>query len=519
MSSLIPTTTDEAAARIRDLDLIDPGELNRVIADLGGTTAPLDSFFQALLRRELVTRYQVERVLKGERYGYFYGRAKVLYQVGAGSFARVYRAVDRFSGTILAVKVLRNRYSSDPARCAAFQREGMTGRLLDHPNIVKIEDVGQENGFSFITMEFVEGQNLRELVRLRGAFEVTRGLDIIRQVAAALEYAHGKGITHRDMKASNVLISSSGVAKLVDFGLAGVAAATDKALSSAQPRTIDYATLERASGKPNDSVKGDIYFLGTLAYLTLAGHSALQESRDRAVRGSPQRFTSIIPLGDTAASLPREVVNVVNKMMALDPDDRFQSAGDVRRAVEALLSQTTSESAVAEPRAKASDAAQKVSPTTADAPADARSAASAPAPGAAGPKRPPTVMLVEKSRKAQETLRRFLQNLGYRVLLTESPRRALTRFASRPLPADCLVISAQELGDEAVEVFNELSQDAFYSEIPAILIASSRQEGVLQAARFDNRRRLLQIPINSEKMISLLEDLIPSSASGSAIAG
>ena len=128
-------------------------------------------------------------------------------------------------------------------------------------------------------------------------------------------------------------------------------------------------------------------------------------------------------------------------------------------------------------------------------------------------------MLVEKSRKSQETLRRFLQNLGYRVLLTESPRRALTRFASRPLPADCLVISAQELGDEAVEVFNELSQDSFYSEVPAILIASGWQEEVLQAAQFDDRRRLLQIPINSEKMISLLKDLIPSSASGSAVAG
>ena len=168
MSSLIPTTTDEAAARIRDLELLDSGDLDRVIADLGGTNAPMDAFFQSLLRRELITRYQAERILKGERHGYFYGRAKVLYQVGAGSFARVYRAVDRFSGTILAVKVLRNRYSNDPARRAAFQREGMTGRLLDHPNIVKIEDVGHEHGFSFITMEFVEGQNLRELVRLRG---------------------------------------------------------------------------------------------------------------------------------------------------------------------------------------------------------------------------------------------------------------------------------------------------------------------------------------------------------------
>jgi eukaryotic-like serine/threonine-protein kinase len=514
MSSLIPTTTDEAATRIRDLDLFDPGDLNRVIADLGGTNAPLDTFFQALLRRELITRYQAERILKGDRHGYFYGRAKVLYQVGAGSFARVYRAVDRFTGTILAVKVLRNRYSNDPARRAAFQREGMTGRLLDHPNIVRIEDVGHEDGFSFITMEFVEGQNLRELVRLRGAFDVGRSLDIVRQVTTALEYAHGKGVTHRDMKASNVLISSSGVAKLVDFGLAGVAAATDKSLSSAQPRTIDYATLERASGKPNDSVKGDIYFLGTLAYLTLAGHSALQESRDRAVRGSPQRFTSVIPLGDTAPALPREVVNVVAKMMALDPEERFQSAGDVRRAVEALLSQVAADPDASELRATPASALEKAASPQAKA-----VVTPAATPAAAKVNRQPTVMLVEKSRKSQETLRRFLQKLGYRVLLTESPRRALSRFATRPLPADCLVISAQELGDEAVEAFNELSTDAFYAEVPAILIASGRQEGVLQAAQFDDRRRLLQIPINSENMISLLSELLPTSASGSVIAG
>jgi serine/threonine protein kinase len=489
-----------------------------VIADLGGSSAPLDTFFQALLRRELITRYQAERLLKGEVHGYFFGRAKVLYQVGAGSFARVYRAVDRFSGTILAVKVLRNRYSNDPARRAAFQREAMTGRLLDHPNIVKIEDVGHESGFSFITMEFVEGQNLRELVRLRGAFDVARGLDIVRQVAMALEYAHGKGVTHRDMKASNVLISSSGVAKLVDFGLAGVAAATDKALSSAQPRTIDYATLERASGKPNDSVKGDIYFLGTLAYLTLAGHSALQESRDRAVRGSPQRFTSVIPLRETAPSLSREVVHVVAKMMALDPDERFQSASDVRRAVEALLSQTAADPATDELQAKPAHVrAEAAAPRAKSAATPAASPAASPA--ATKANRQPTVMLVEKSRKSQETLRRFLQKLGYRVLLTESPRRALSRFTMRPLPADCLVISAQELGDEAVEAFNELSTDAFFAEVPAILIASGRQEGVLRAAQFDDRRRLLQIPINAEKMISLLTDLIPTSASGSAVAG
>jgi CheY-like chemotaxis protein len=184
--------------------------------------------------------------------------------------------------------------------------------------------------------------------------------------------------------------------------------------------------------------------------------------------------------------------------------------------VEALLSQwSADDAAAAEPQTSPSRPVPKVAPEAVAVQPErsVRPRAQLPV------DRPPTVMLVEKSRKSQETLRRFLQNLGYRVLLTESPRRALSRFASRPLPADCLVISAQELGDEAVEAFNQLSADAFFADVPAILIASSRQEGVLEAAHFDDRRRLLQIPINSEKVVSLLADLIPSSASGSAVAG
>ena len=199
------------------------------------------------------------------------------------SFARVYRAVDRVSKATLAVKVLRQRYASDKARRNAFQREGMTGRLLDHPNIVRIEDVGEENGISFLTMEFVEGQNLREIIRLRGAFEVSRGLDLILQIASALEYAHKKGVTHRDMKASNVLVSSQGVAKLVDFGLAGVAGVSDKMLSAAQPRTLDYATLEKASGKPNDSTAADIFFprnAWVSGCVRTASTSRIERSRD-----------------------------------------------------------------------------------------------------------------------------------------------------------------------------------------------------------------------------------------------
>ena len=504
--SRIPTNTSEALSRIHDLDLVEPGILDQVVREIGGTGIAMESLFQALQRREFLTRYQVERLLRGERHGFYYGKAKVLYQVGAGSFARVYRAVDRVNNATLAVKVLRQRYASDKARRNAFQREGMTGRLLDHKNIVRIEDVGEENGISFLTMEFVEGQNLREIIRLRGAFEVGRGLDLIAQIASALEYAHKKGVTHRDMKASNVLVSSQGVAKLVDFGLAGVAGVSDKVLSAAQPRTLDYATLEKASGKPNDSTSADIYFLGTLGYLALAGQAALQESRDRAIRGNPMRFVSVVPLSQSAPYLPLEVATFINRIMELDPEKRFQSAEDVRRGVDALLTkpayqlQSTHDVETVEQK--------KQTQTKANEGLSSQLASS---------QRQPTIMLVEKSRKAQETLRRFLQNLGYRVLLTENPRRALSRFGSQPRPADCLVMSAQELGTEVVEAFNQLSKDTFLSDIPAILIASPRQESVLSTAHFDDKRRLLQIPINSEKMISLLIDLLGSANPGTAV--
>jgi|MDSZ01.2.fsa_nt_gb serine/threonine-protein kinase len=509
--SRIPTNTPEALSRIHDLDLVEPGILDQVVREIGGTGVAIESLFQALQRREFLTRYQVERLLRGERHGFYYGRAKVLYQVGAGSFARVYRAVDRVSKATLAVKVLRQRYASDKARRNAFQREGMTGRLLDHPNIVRIEDVGEENGISFLTMEFVEGQNLREIIRLRGAFEVSRGLDLISQIASALEYAHKKGVTHRDMKASNVLVSSQGVAKLVDFGLAGVAGVSDKMLSAAQPRTLDYATLEKASGKPNDSTAADIFFLGTLGYLAVSGQPALQESRDRAIRGNPMRFVSVVPLSQSAPYVPLEVATVINKIMDLDPEKRFQSAEDVRRAVEALLAKPAYQ-------LESTDGSEKVEVKNPRQNTPAKEVASKQQSPQSGTKRPPTIMLVEKSRKAQETLRRFLQNLGYRVLLTENPRRALSRFGSRPRPADCLVMSAQELGPEVVEAFNQLSKDTFLSDIPAILIASPRQEAVLSTAHFDDKRRLLQIPINSEKMISLLLDLLGSANSGAAVA-
>jgi serine/threonine-protein kinase len=485
---MTPVTAEQLAQLVGELELVDPPRIDDALREFGGHDQPAYDFGAALVRRELLTGYQLERLVRGDRAGFFYGRAKVLYQIGAGSFARVFRAVHRDDGTILAVKVLRTRYANDADKQAAFRHEGEMGRLLRHPNIVAIEDVGQEQGASYITMEFVEGQTLRELVRIRGAVDLPRALELIQQMLTGLEYAHRRGITHRDMKASNVIVSATGQAKLVDFGLAGVDDSGDKSLSRMEkPRTVDYAALEKLTGMRDDSVRSDIYFLGTVAYLTLAGVSALAESRDRNVRSDPRRFTAVQPLAGRAAQLPRDVVDFVGRMMHLDPLERWQTAADARRALEQIIAR----------RAAGADPAPASAPDSG-------------APAAAVAQTKGSVMIVELAGKSQESLRQFFAKLGYRVLVTENPQRALSRFATTPPPADLLVISAQKLGLAAVEAFNALSSDPFYATVPAVLIVGPKQEGLDGQVREDERRKLVRLPMPSADFASLLTGLMRS---------
>jgi|688.fasta_scaffold17430_9 hypothetical protein len=478
-----PSTAEQIALLLAGLDLVPAADLEAARRD-AGHHASAEELGQALVRRELLTGYQLERLLRGEPRGYFYGRAKILYQIGAGSFARVFRAVHCDTGGILAVKVLRSRFANDPEKRRSFQHEGEMGRLLRHPNIVAIDDVGQEDDTSYITMEFVEGQTLRELVKLRGAIDLPRALELILQLVNGLEYAHRRGVTHRDLKASNVIVSSTGEAKLVDFGLAGVDESGGGTLGRVeQPRTIDYATLEKLAGMRDDSVRSDIYFMGTIAYLTVCGASPLAETRDRNERANPSRFKNVQPLAARAPDLPRDVVDLVMRMMHLDPLERWQTVAEVKRALETIIG-------------RRAGGAETTATTTAAAPAAASKGC---------------VMLVESDEKAQQTLRQFFMKLGYRVLLTENPQRALVRFSAVPPPADALVLCSHKLGQAAVDAFNTLSSEQMYAAVPALLLVGARQDDVAAAARTDGRRRVVRLPMPGEELGRVLRELVPQS--------
>ena len=471
-------TAEQLARAIVELELATPAQVEAAFREAGGHGLSAKDFGAALVRRELITGYQLERLLRGERRGFFYGRSKILYQAGAGSFARVFRAVDRDTGAIIAVKVLRSRHTDDVERQQAFRREGEMGRLLRHPNIVAIEDVGEEHGSSYLTMEFVEGQTLRELVRLRGALDLPRALELIRQMLAGLEYAHRRGVTHRDLKASNVLVSSAGQAKLVDFGLAGIDETADQVLGRMdQPRTIDYATLEKLTGMRDDSFRSDIFFLGALAQLVLTGRPTLAETRDRNLRSDPRRFETLAPLAARADHLPRDIIETIGRMTLLDPLERWQTVTDVRRAVEQLAT-THAAGAAAAPQSPATAAAALKG----------------------------TLLLVESDAAAQQSFREFFAAIGYRVLVTGSPQRALAMAAVLPRPADCLVFSSHTLGKDAVEAFNKVSSDPTYAGLPAVLVAGETQATVEGLARVDGLRRITRLPIRKREFARLLEE-------------
>lgn len=259
-------TAEMIAQRAFDLGLLSERHLQEVWGSFGSRAVDLDDFLQTLVRRELLTNYQVDRLVKGERGGFFFGDYKVLYMVGTGTFARVYRAVHKNTGQIVAVKALRNRFSDSPSQYGLFLREGELGRSLRHTNIVPIYEVHSTGHVHFLVMEFIEGRNLREFVKVRKLIEPAEATRLMIDVCRGLDYAFQQAVTHRDLRMSNVLVSSRGQAKLVDFGLASADEAMNGTFEFDMPttRTIDYAALERATGVRKDDPRSDIYFAGCI---------------------------------------------------------------------------------------------------------------------------------------------------------------------------------------------------------------------------------------------------------------
>jgi serine/threonine-protein kinase len=489
-------TSEQLSQRALDVNVLDAGQLQSVWSELGSTTAPLRAFQQVLLRRGLVTQYQLERLMRsGTRTGFFYGDYKVLYFVGAGTFARVFRAVHKTTGNVYAIKVLRNSLSdprgtnpktnrSNRPVIELFRREGEIGSKLKHPNIVEIHEVYSHGLTHYIVMDFVEGRNLREFYRARRRFDPLEAAHIMEGVMAGLHYALQQGITHRDLKMSNVLLSSNGEPKLVDFGLAGLQGAEEEAAEGMSRRTVLYAGLERATGVRMDDPGSDIFFAGTIFYQMLSGSPALAEARDRAQQAGKALYRDIKPIMELVPNLPLALTMVVNKALEFDPERRYQTPGDM--LVDLKLAIKRVKAAKDGGRAAAQELHSQE--------------------GLDDQGQPRKLMIVESDVRMQDMLRDLFKRNGYRVLVMSDPERAIGRFFDDFRAADVVLFTTGNNGRAALETFNRFGQEAATRDRPAVLLLDQAHHDWEDEAKVSEHRVVAKMPIKMRELREILRD-------------
>ena len=406
-------TRDQLVSFLLEQRLVDSDKLLALQNQLGFDEAP-GELLQALEGANLLTGYQLERIRKDDTEGMVLGGYRLLYRNASGSFARVFRASSVETGEMAGVKVLRERWTKDPDMVRLFHREGDIGQKLKHRNIVPVYGASVDGATHFITMEFIEGGNLRDFLKIRGSLEPTEAFRFLLDMAQALEYALGLGITHRDLKMTNVLMGSDGTARLIDFGLA----ADDKLLTrlgtSDLQQAVEYTTLERGSGSPPNDPRSDLFFLGVILYELLTGVSPYPRTRDREERKRFSRYRDVRPITSVDPTLPNPATEVVQRLLRINPSERFQSPSE-------LISHTKSALAhLGEPIESEDNNAV-------------------------------TILCVEERRKQQDLLREYLTKHGYRVLLVSDVERALNRLKVQS--PECVLLMAESIGNRAVEDF------------------------------------------------------------------
>ncbi|MBI5759324.1 MAG: protein kinase [Planctomycetales bacterium] len=300
-------------------------------------------FARRLVRDDLLTPFQAERILEGNWRHLRIDGYKILDNLGVGGMASLYLAEEVSSGRKVAVKVPSEKHKFDPGMLARFKLEAHAGKVLRHPNIVHTERLSRlEDVFGvtkYLVMEFVEAINLEELIDDQGPIPWPRACDLIRQAAAGLQHAHAAGFVHRDVKPSNLLVDRGGHVKLLDFGLAMIDRGEDADEFSLAMifghsclGTAEYIAPEQTVDSFAVDARADIYALGCTMYAALCAKLPFprlnNEELIEAHRSKPVR-----PLRDRGADVPPEVAAIVEKMMAKRPEDRFQSMKEVQAAL------------------------------------------------------------------------------------------------------------------------------------------------------------------------------------------
>ncbi len=265
---------------------------------------------------------QEPRVL-GDRY-------EIHQRLARGGMAQVYLARDRSLDRPVAVKELVPEFATDPSFVERFRREAQAAANLSHPNIVGVYDWGTQDGTYFIVMEYVDGPSLSQVIRRDGPLHPRRAAELAGEVAAALGFAHSRGVVHRDVKPGNVLLTATGQSKVTDFGIARALSSPDDDLTQAGSvmGTATYFSPEQAQGLPVDP-RSDLYSLGVVLYEMVTGRPPFSGDTPLAiaykhVQDQPAPPSTIVP------EVPRGLEAIIMKLLQKRPDDRYPSAEALR---------------------------------------------------------------------------------------------------------------------------------------------------------------------------------------------
>jgi len=492
-----------------------------------------DAVLRVLMRKGRLTSWQLDKLRKATNSGFFFGEYKVLFHLAEGTFARVYRGEHVQSKSPVAIKVLRQRFASMPEAVHRFHKEAEAGMKLRHPNIVRILDEGQQEQSHYMIMEYVEGSNLREFLKLRHYVSPEAALPLMIGMAEGLKYSHDEGVTHRDIKKTNILVSNSGQAKLVDFGLATIEGDEKKRGVHSQ-RTVDYSALERTCGSPKGDIRSDIYFLGLVFYELLTGVSPLpeSESKDMLEKMLKRPFNSIKRIEELRHAPDEALCKVIDKMMKMDLKGRYQNMHGIVADLTAYRDGKADPKAPDQPLAEIDLADVLMTPglTTATPESTSLEIQGYDGQGQAEQHsesadsgdefRLPSfeikainqrqILCVEANGEAQDAFRKTLSRMGYRALIIGDAERAAERFAESEI--DAVIFDCDGFDDDSIDSLIDMhgtAQDAD-NVLAGVVILGPKQRELREKLPEDDRLIVLVKPIKMKQVQDAITQLLPS---------
>ncbi len=310
--------------------------LDELSRKFNGQVVTYDDLTTHLLDSGLITNWHCEKLRAGKYKGFLLGKYKLLGHLGTGGMSAVYLAEHRISGHRRAIKVLPRKKVNDKSYLDRFYREGKAAAALNDKNIVRIYDIANEGDTHYMVMEFVEGEDLYELVKSEGPLEFKVAANYIADAAMGLSHAHARKMVHRDIKPANLLLSKDGTIKILDLGLALMRETEEESLTVLHNErvmgTADYLSPEQAVNSHEVDHRADIYSLGCTLYFLLTGQPPFPTGSlaQRIAKHQTEYPTDIRELRQDA---PDALVEICDRMVRKKPAERFQTCAEVERAL------------------------------------------------------------------------------------------------------------------------------------------------------------------------------------------